>query len=311
MFFFQVYCDNLFTTLDLLDHMGERAWGVTGTLRANRLNGVPLPTKKEAEKTMKRGEVKAVFSSDLMVATWKDNQPVFMASNVDAVDPLQECQRYSQKDGKYVVVPQPMVVRQYNNSMGGVDLLDNGVKNYSISMRIRKWWWSIYSWFLNVNMVQAWRLFRFTMKQRGEALAEKQKVLNVAWEEEMEDKGMSRTAKDKAKRDRELEQIKERAELRKLADIGQLEFIRQVVEVTIKTHSSRVPPARGSRAKVSSSTLETLRLDGKDHLIKVTKVAGVCKLCRGRTKFRCMKCDVALHAERCFWKFHGGDSDSD
>jgi len=204
-----------------------------------------------------------------------------------------------------------MVVRQYNNSMGGVDLLDNGVKNYSISMRIRKWWWSIYSWFLNVNMVQAWRLFKFTMKQRGEALVEKQKVLNVAWEEEMEDKGMSRTAKDKAKRDRELEQIKERAELRKLADIGQLEFIRQVVEVTIKTHSSRVPPARGSRAKVSSSTLETLRLDGKDHLIKVTKVAGVCKLCRGRTKFRCMKCDVALHAERCFWKFHGGDSDSD
>lgn len=64
-----------------------------------------------------------------MVAVWKDNQPVYMASNCDPMEPLQECHCYSQKESKYVSLPQPMVVRQYNNSMGGVDLLDNGAKN--------------------------------------------------------------------------------------------------------------------------------------------------------------------------------------
>ncbi|XP_065651777.1 piggyBac transposable element-derived protein 3-like [Hydra vulgaris] len=35
----KVACDNLFTSFDLLDHMGEHGWGVVGTVRQNRLVG--------------------------------------------------------------------------------------------------------------------------------------------------------------------------------------------------------------------------------------------------------------------------------
>ena len=63
----------MFTSLDLVDHMGARSWGVTGTLRANRLHDIPLPAKKEVEKNLKRGASQAVFSQYLMVLVWKDN----------------------------------------------------------------------------------------------------------------------------------------------------------------------------------------------------------------------------------------------
>jgi hypothetical protein len=42
--------------------------------------------------------------------------------------------------------------------MGGVDLLDNLVSCYRIRFRKKKWWFSIYTWSLNVSAVQAWRL---------------------------------------------------------------------------------------------------------------------------------------------------------
>jgi hypothetical protein len=43
----KVYCDNLFTSTDLLDHMGDWQLGLTGTLPQNRMIGVPLLSKRE------------------------------------------------------------------------------------------------------------------------------------------------------------------------------------------------------------------------------------------------------------------------
>lgn len=313
-FSLQVFCDNLFTSLDLLDHMGDRSWGVTGTLRVNRINDIPLPTKKEVEKQFQRGESQAVYSQDLMVSAWKDNQPVYMASNCHDLEPMQECQRFSQKDRKYVKVPQPMTVRKYNTSMGGVDLLDNSAKNYSISIRIRKWYWNMYSWFLNVAMVQAWRLFRITWCQRLEALQEKQRTHNLEWEEKMKeryDQGFAAAAISRVRKEREKQQHKERMELKKRAEMSQLEFIRQVVEVSLKTNAASRPENQPIQAKLVAASLDIIRLDQGSHLVKMTEIAGVCRLCKGRTKFRCMRCNVALHAERCFFKFHGGEEESE
>lgn len=131
----KVYVDNLFTSLDLLDHMGSRQLGITGTLRQNRLNSVPLPTKKEAVNKMQRGELQTAYSGNVAVLVWKDNQPVYMASNTDDVLPMGTCQRYSKREKKYIAVPQPNINQRYNKSMGGVDLLDNAEKNYAITTR--------------------------------------------------------------------------------------------------------------------------------------------------------------------------------
>jgi hypothetical protein len=131
----KVYCDNLFTSTDLLDHMGDRQLGLTGTLRQNRLIGVPLLSKREAEKTMKRGDSQAVYTQDSICILWKDNKPVYMASNFDELEPMGSCQRYSKQAKGYVAVPQPNINTQYNRCMGGVDLVDNAEKNYAITTR--------------------------------------------------------------------------------------------------------------------------------------------------------------------------------
>ena len=57
-------------------------------------------------------------------------------------------------------VDQPHMLKVYNTHMGGVDLIDNLVSCYAIHTRTKKWYWCTYNWFLNVQMVQAWRLYR-------------------------------------------------------------------------------------------------------------------------------------------------------
>lgn len=88
-------------------------------------------------------------------------QPVYMASNCDSMEPMGVCQRYSAKDRCYMPYPQPFMNAQYNKFMGGVDLVDNSEKNYAITTRVKKWYWCLYTWFLNICMVQAWRLYRY------------------------------------------------------------------------------------------------------------------------------------------------------
>jgi len=48
--------------------------------------------------------------------------------------------------------------RNYNDGMGGVDLLDNLVACYRVLYRIKKWWFPIYIWSLSVCAVNGWRL---------------------------------------------------------------------------------------------------------------------------------------------------------
>ena len=167
--------DNLFMNFDLCDHMAERGWGVVGTLRQNRMVGVPLPNKKEAAKNLSRGEMDTAWSDELCATVWRDSQPVYMATNFSGPEPLGFCQRFAGKGKGYVNVPCPKVVLDYNSSMGGVDQLNQNVKNYSISPRLHKWYWAIYTWFLNVQMVQSWRLYRHTMKKRHLHIREEEK----------------------------------------------------------------------------------------------------------------------------------------
>jgi hypothetical protein len=322
----KVYVDNLFTSLDLLDNMGDRGYGVTGTLRVNRIHGIPLTGKKEAAKEYKRGEARAVYTKDATVVVWKDNQPVYMASNCDPMEPMGECERYSAKDHAYMPYPQPYLNSLYNSFMGGVDLLDNSEKNYAIVTRLKKWYWCLYTWFLNISMVQAWRLYRANMKEKNRLEQEKDLVEDKKREEEEEEEDNKRRMeeegeqvrgdrvaekvrekerlkeKEKKMEEREKERKKKRFEEKKLEDISLLEFTRQVVEITVKKHGdSEVSHQRLSSSRLTG--LDAVRYDHGPHLIMLTEVTGVCKHCKKRSKYRCERCEVALHAD-CFYDFH-------
>lgn len=42
--------------------------------------------------------------------------------------------------------------------MGGVDLHDNAVSNYRVSIRSKKWWWPLWLSVLESSVVNAWKL---------------------------------------------------------------------------------------------------------------------------------------------------------
>ena len=153
----QVFFDNLFTSFPLLDELSRLGIAGTGTVRQNRLNRVPLPKKKTAA-ALERGEVKSVYQQDRICTLWKDSKPVYVASNKFGDVCGTQAKRYSRIDHKYVNIQRPDLITEYNDKMGGVDLLDSTVSCYRIKIRKKKWYFPFYSWSLSVAAVNAWRL---------------------------------------------------------------------------------------------------------------------------------------------------------
>lgn len=159
-----IYFDNFFTSLSLLYELSRLGFYATGTIRDNRLGKSPLLSMKEMKKES-RGKYDSVYDDKqgISVVRWNDNSVVTIASNWDSAEPTNFAKRYSRKDKKSVSITQPKVIAHYNENMGGVDLLDNFVAMYRINVKGKKWWWPIFTNFLDVAKVNAWRLYRLTI----------------------------------------------------------------------------------------------------------------------------------------------------
>lgn len=159
---FHFFFDNLFTGLNLLAYLRKCGFGGTGTMRSNRLTkSCPLMGNKEFDKKA-RGFHESIISKEdgVSVVRWKDNSVVTVGSNCVGVDPITNVRRFSQSEKKYIQIPRPLVIGEYNRSMGGVDRLDQNVAEYRINLRNRKWYWAILTWLLDVSIQNAWLLGR-------------------------------------------------------------------------------------------------------------------------------------------------------
>ena len=82
---------------------------------------------------------------------------IHLASNWLNHDPIQSARR---RVGRNIVnVPQPHVIRRYNDGMGGVDLLDRLLSSYRPTIKAKKWWWPLFLNVVNMSVVAAWRLY--------------------------------------------------------------------------------------------------------------------------------------------------------
>lgn len=98
----------------------------------------------------------------MIFTRWMDNSIVTMASTCYGIEPISQVKRYSKKEKKYLNCPRPNIVAKYNNFMGGTDQMDENIARYRISIRSKKWWWSIFTWLLEVSIVNAWTTQRKT-----------------------------------------------------------------------------------------------------------------------------------------------------
>lgn len=164
---FQLFTDNLFTSFNLLTDMRQRGYGVTGTVRVNRLpKDIPLPDKKTMEKKGRGAFVSKISKEDgVIVVRWTDNAVVSVASTSYGVQPLCSTLRYSKEDKKKIEVDQPHLISMYNKYMGGTDRMDQDVARNRISIRGKKWYWPLLTWLIDASVHNAWTLYKCAGKK--------------------------------------------------------------------------------------------------------------------------------------------------
>lgn len=164
----EVYFDNFFTSHSLLLHLRALKICATGTVREQRLQKCPLESMKKSE----RGAHDWAFdpNGQILSVKWKDNANVCLASNFTGIEPIQPVRRFSQSEKKHVNVPQPHIIRTYNQYMGGVDLHDAFVAKYRIKIKAKKWWWPLFTNLIDSAIVNSWRLYRLTHDDQPDLL---------------------------------------------------------------------------------------------------------------------------------------------
>ena len=134
-----IYIDNFFNSISLLEKLREENIHVIGTIRSDRVEKAPLrEIKKESRGTF---HVLHDETSKITLIRWNDNSQVTMATNLekDKCEGLSYCKRWSKAKREKISVPMPNIIKEYNRSMGGVDLFDRIRGLYRIRIRNKRW----------------------------------------------------------------------------------------------------------------------------------------------------------------------------
>ena len=159
---YHVFMDNFFTSVRLFRFLDRNNIRASGTLRQNRISKSCNVIRKDKLDKVKRGTSVQETASDnsVTVVGWKDSKGLYFASNCDPKSPEVSVQRYCREARRRIPVSQPLMIRNYNKSMGGVDRADENIVAYRISCRSKKWWWALFAWVPDIIMQNAWILYR-------------------------------------------------------------------------------------------------------------------------------------------------------
>jgi len=282
-----LYFDRYFTTVPLLRQLWREKIYATGTIMSNRLKHVGFPDDKQ----MKRGDMEQRVSNDGKIAAikWRDSKCVSLISTVAGLDPVKNVQRWCKKDKKYIEVPCPAVVQNYNANMGGVDVVDQMIEYYRMYHKTRKWTLKVLIHFLELAVVNAWREYQAECKA---ANVPKKKILDLLNFRLSVGQTLAATSP------------RPETEMDVLDDDG------VGANVIVEAEVDEEPVAK-KPAKVSPLPLDSVRYDLFSHFPEHQKIASprICRLpgCKSRSKITCEKCKVFLclsDKKNCFKKFH-------
>ena len=86
---YHVAIDNIFTSVELLEHLSGLGIGATGTILQNRIEDCPLRKSFKTLEKAERGAADYMLdrSSNVVVVAWRDKKVVTLASNCVGVEP--------------------------------------------------------------------------------------------------------------------------------------------------------------------------------------------------------------------------------
>lgn len=151
-----LYCDRFFVSIPIIEHLKKEGISLTGTINKDRVpKGVKVSSDKEM-KAMGRGSSEMWVCGDVAVTKWFDNKPILVASSRHGVEPADSCKRWSKADKCHIDVNRPSVIREYNRSMGGVDLCDRMISYHRVTSRTVRWPLRMIMHFLDLSVVNGW-----------------------------------------------------------------------------------------------------------------------------------------------------------
>lgn len=153
-----VYFDNFFTSVELMEQLLNDGIYACGTVRANRKG---LPTNQINEKLLKKGDSESrLLTNGVAWVKWRDNRTIQFLSNFHNPNQISVCKRKN-KDGTKSIIRCPQAVKDYNLHMGYVDHADMMKSFYELSRKSKKWWHRIFFHFLDVTVVNSFKLFNY------------------------------------------------------------------------------------------------------------------------------------------------------
>jgi hypothetical protein len=152
---YHLYIDRFYTGCDLAAEVLNIEYHVTGTIQQNR-KGLPDTLAKKKLK-IKKPEVAAYRKHDKMLAlAWRDKRNVVMLSTSHN-NGMQNMRR-NLKNNVEEQFRKPVVICDYNQHMGGVDVSDLYISSYSFIRNSKKLCRKMFFWLLEVAVVNSFIL---------------------------------------------------------------------------------------------------------------------------------------------------------
>ena len=162
----QVFIDNYFSTVPLMEYLLHHQVYCCGTIRSDRKY---LPKNLKTEKTLQRGEFDyCVSDGGLVFYKWKDNKVVTLLSNFHGTESATVLQ--TQKDGRRINFNCLVAIKVYNTYMGGVDKADMLISSYGLSRKSKKWWHRIFFGLIDRALCNAFIAFNKITKAKMKSL---------------------------------------------------------------------------------------------------------------------------------------------
>ena len=158
---FKIFADNYF--FKFCNNKGIDTKGSILCWHNQQQSATWAPLKSEKEmKAEGRGAFDCVVetTTNISLVCWLDNKCITVVSSYLGAESHDAVRRYDRKQKKHITVKRPSVIGVYNESMGGVDLLDMMCSLYKYQLKSKRWYLYIFYHTLTIALVNAWFVYK-------------------------------------------------------------------------------------------------------------------------------------------------------